>query len=57
MLDPARQPGESRHRGLALGLGLARAVVELHGGSVGVTDLGPKGIVFTVRFPTLPELD
>jgi signal transduction histidine kinase len=55
MLDPTRQPGESPHRGLALGLGLARAVVELHGGSVDVTDLGPKGTVFTVRFPTAAE--
>jgi K+-sensing histidine kinase KdpD len=52
MIDPTRQPGESPHRGLALGLGLARAVVELHGGSVAVTDLGTRGTVFTVRFPT-----
>lgn len=51
MLNPVREPGKSRHRGLALGLGLARAVVELHHGSVVVTDLGARGSVFTVRFP------
>jgi signal transduction histidine kinase len=52
MLNPVRQPGESPHRGLALGLGLARAVVELHGGNATVTDLGSRGTVFTIRFPT-----
>jgi signal transduction histidine kinase len=57
MLNPGRQPGESAHRGLALGLALARAVVDHHGGSAVVTDLGAKGTVFTIRFPTRPEPD
>ncbi|HET9960436.1 MAG TPA: HAMP domain-containing sensor histidine kinase [Polyangiaceae bacterium] len=34
MLDPNRDPGVSEHRGFALGLRLARAVTELHGGKV-----------------------
>jgi signal transduction histidine kinase len=51
MLDPTREPGTGEHRGLALGLSLARAIVELHGGSVIVTDRGTKGSVFTVRIP------
>jgi len=36
MLDPNRDPGGTEHRGLALGLRLARAVTELHGGRVEV---------------------
>ncbi len=36
MLDPNRDPGGTEHRGLALGLRLARAVTELHGGKVEV---------------------
>ncbi|GMV18189.1 MAG: HAMP domain-containing histidine kinase [Polyangiaceae bacterium] len=51
MLDPNPDPGEREHRGLALGLSLARAIIELHGGSVAVTDRGTKGSVFTVRIP------
>lgn len=51
MLDPNPDPGEREHRGLALGLSLARAVIELHGGTVTVTDRGAKGSVFTVRIP------
>jgi signal transduction histidine kinase len=53
MLDPSREPG-SEHRGLALGLSLARAIFELHGGGVVVTDRGTKGSVFTVRIPSGP---
>lgn len=53
MLDPNPDPGEREHRGLALGLSLARAIIELHGGTVLVTDRGPKGSVFTVRIPVV----
>jgi signal transduction histidine kinase len=35
MLNPEQHPG--RHRGLSLALRLAKSVIELHGGSVGVT--------------------
>jgi signal transduction histidine kinase len=54
MLDPNPDPGSREHRGLALGLSLARAVIELHGGSVTVTDRGEKGSVFTIRVPIGP---
>ncbi len=54
MLDPNPDPGEREHRGLALGLSLARAIIELHGGTVAVTDRGTKGSVFTVRIPVGP---
>jgi len=38
-------------RGLGLGLSLVKAVVEAHGGTVGVTGLVGKGSEFTVRIP------
>ncbi|MFC1641715.1 sensor histidine kinase [Myxococcota bacterium] len=38
-------------RGLALGLGLARSVIELHGGKVMAEDRGPEGRSFVVRLP------
>lgn len=51
MLDPNADPGSREHRGLALGLSLARSIIELHGGSVTITDRGQKGSVFTIRIP------
>jgi len=51
MLDPTRKPGASVHRGLALGMSLARSVVELHGGRVRVEDRGAQGARFMVRLP------
>ena len=48
MLDPTRQPGTSPHRGLALALGLARSVVELHDGKVRVEDRNAGEAVFVV---------
>jgi signal transduction histidine kinase len=49
MLDPSLRPSGD-HRGLALGLGLARAVVELNRGSVGVEETA-TGIAFRVMLP------
>lgn len=40
------------HRGLALGMGLARSVIELHGGTLAVQDRGPKGQRFVALLPT-----
>lgn len=53
MLSPSHdQPGRE-HRGLALGLRLARSVVKLHRGTVRVVDRGKKGAMFCVQLPTL----
>jgi signal transduction histidine kinase len=52
LLDPSPALGPSEHRGLALGLRLARSVVELHGGSVAVTPLSGRGAVFSLSMPT-----
>jgi signal transduction histidine kinase len=42
-------------RGLGLGLSLVKAIVEAHGGTVGVTSEPRKGSVFTVFLPLVPE--
>jgi K+-sensing histidine kinase KdpD len=52
LLDPSPALGPSEHRGLALGLRLARSVVELHGGSVVVTPLTGRGAVFSLFLPS-----
>lgn len=39
------------HRGLALGMGLARSVIELHGGKLMVQNRGPKGQRFVAILP------
>jgi signal transduction histidine kinase len=41
----------SPHRGLALGMGLARSIIELHGGTIHRVDRGTKGLRFVVRLP------
>jgi signal transduction histidine kinase len=57
MLDPNRDPGISQHRGLALGLRLARAITELHGGKVQVSRK-PVGGALSVLLPfRAPPLD
>lgn len=53
VLDPSQQPGIGEHRGLALGLRVARSVVELHHGSVAVREQKPIGAYFSVTLPTL----
>jgi len=52
LLDPSPALGPSEHRGLALGLRLARSVIELHGGSVAVTPLTGRGAVFSLFLPS-----
>lgn len=51
MLDPNRDPTEGEHRGLALGLRLARAVTELHRGKVTVKRKGKAHGAFIVTLP------
>ncbi len=52
MMAPSTSRRGREHRGLALGLRLARSVVELHGGAVRVIDRGKKGAMFCVTLPT-----
>lgn len=51
LIDPSRDPGVTEHRGLALGLRLARAVTLLHGGKVEVIKKGKAGGAFVVTLP------
>lgn len=53
LLTAASKPGAREHRGLALGLLLARAIVELHGGRVDVieTSLGDPTLAIRVPLP------
>jgi PAS domain S-box-containing protein len=67
IFDPfvqGEQTSERSRGGLGLGLGLVRALVELHGGQVEARSQGPQlGTTFAVRLPavarveTSPELD
>jgi signal transduction histidine kinase len=52
LLKPNPRRAETQHRGLALGLRLARSVVELHGGTV---EIGERGGVPAVSV-LLPEM-
>jgi signal transduction histidine kinase len=55
MLDPNRDPEVSEHRGLALGLRLARAVTELHNGKLEVLRKKNMGGVLCITLPAMPE--
>jgi signal transduction histidine kinase/CheY-like chemotaxis protein len=49
---------EHARGGLGIGLSLVRALVQLHGGEVGVTSGGAgAGSEFTIRLPALPQAD
>jgi signal transduction histidine kinase len=52
MLNPEQQPGQ--HRGLALALRLAKAIVELHGGRVKMAGRTVREPAFTVLLYTKP---
>jgi len=56
MLDPSAEPGVRQHRGLALGLSLAKSVVELHSGVVSILDHQDAGIVVRTEFAVTPGL-
>jgi signal transduction histidine kinase len=49
--SPVTIKGDSPHRGLALGMGLARSIIELHGGSIHRVDRGSKGPRFVIKLP------
>jgi len=52
-VDRQSRKGEG---GLGIGLALVRALVEMHGGRIGVTSAGPgQGATFTVRLPIAQE--
>ena len=55
VFDRFRQASDAttrRHTGLGLGLGIARSLVELHGGTVRAASAGVgQGATFTVRLP------
>jgi signal transduction histidine kinase len=53
LLKPNPKRAETQHRGLALGLRLARSVVELHGGTVEIGDRGGVPAV-SVLLPEMP---
>jgi signal transduction histidine kinase len=43
--------GDARASGSGLGLAIARSIVEMHGGSIGVSSALGRGATFTVRLP------
>lgn len=47
----AKDPRVSKITGTGLGLALARDVVKLHGGDIGVESIKDKGSTFTIRVP------
>lgn len=55
MMAPGTSQPRREHRGLALGLRLARSVVELHGGAVRVIARDKKGAMFCVTLPTISQ--
>ena len=55
LFDLFYRGNDARHRGIpgaGLGLSLARAVVDQHGGTIAVSDAGEPATTFTVRLPT-----
>jgi signal transduction histidine kinase len=55
LLKPNPRRAETQHRGLALGLRLARSVVELHGGTVEIGERGGVPAV-SVLLPEMPGI-
>jgi PAS domain S-box-containing protein len=56
MFSQAGSPPDQAQGGLGIGLALARALVELHGGAIEARSEGPgRGCVFVVRLPILGE--
>lgn len=47
--------GNGRRKGTGLGLYIARKIVEMHGGSIGVTSTDDDGTTFTIELPRSAE--
>jgi signal transduction histidine kinase len=47
--------GEARASGSGLGLAIARSIVEMHGGTIGVSSVLGRGATFTVHLPRTSE--
>jgi len=55
VFDQFWQGSPSDHRGVGLGLAIAKAVVEAHGGAISAESEPGKGSVFTLRLPLAEE--
>jgi CheY-like chemotaxis protein len=52
LFTQGERPARDKHSGLGIGLALARKLVEMHGGSIEATSVGPdQGSTFTIQLP------
>lgn len=57
VFDPFVRGEDSRNRdsgGAGLGLSIAKAIIQAHGGTVGLANGSPRGLVATIRLPLAP---
>lgn len=57
LFRPENRPGTAEHRGLALALGLARSIVELHTGHLEVEERHGERVCFRVELPRAATLE